>query len=518
MPKFTPNKAGGGAKRFSLVPEIAIFDLLRCWWVVVIGVLISAMVSYVVVTETYEPDYTSTATFVVTTKGTVSTNVFTNLNTARGLAESFKYVLDSDALMETVCAKLGIDSFPGTVSSTLLEDTNILSLTVTSNSPSLTFRMINAIIDNHHIISDSVISNAAMDLLMRPAVPKAPAHPMQRASAMKKSMLLTAIGLIAVIVLFSAMNDKVKNDEDVRNRIDCDRLSTLGHEKSKFTLRSLLRRKVKRNILINDPTTSFGYSETFRLLRTRVEYLMEKGRHKVLMVGSVLDNEGKSTIAVNLALMLTYNNKRVLLIEGDMMEPAIEKMLGISIDSKMSIGEYLFDPMPIDRLPHADGAPLMSLLICKLPIPNSTEVIGSSNMAEFMDAARKHFDYIIIDTPPIAYSSDAESLAELCDAALMVIKQNTATAARINDAIETLERSGIKVIGCVFNDVRRIALLDSAANAVHGGYNASYDVGRRRSSRKRYGYGYGYGNDASAGGDRSSSFRAAETVDEEVKE
>ncbi len=525
MPKFTPNKAAGRSKAFTLDPEVAVFELLNNWWIIVIGVLISAMISYVVVTETYKAEYTSSATFVVTTKGSVSSTVFSNLNTARGLAESFKYVLDSDVLMEKICETLNIDSFPGTVNAALLPDTNILSLTVTSNSPSLTFRMINAIIDNHHIVSDSVIANASMDLLMRPTVPKAPAYGMGRAGIIKKTMLFTAIALIACTILYSAMSDKVKNVNDLNDRIDCDRLATFYHERSKRTMRSLIKHRKKQDLLVNNPTTSFGYSETFRLFRTRIEYLMEKGGHKVLMIGSVQENEGRSTIAANIALMLAYNNKKVLLIEGDMFEPVLEKRLGMYIGAEFSLNEYLLKPAPINLLPKVDGIPNLSLLACKNTVPNSSEIIGSDSMQDFMKQARKYFDYIIMDTPPIAYSGDAESLAELSDAAIMVIRQNMAAARRINDAIEVLENSDIDVLGCVFNDVKRISIFDSAVNAVRGGYGSymgSGYGGRRHYSGHEhgYGYGYGYGYEKNGGSheERGNMFRPAESEKDEVND
>ncbi len=480
MPKFTPNKQNIGSKKSSFSLETIAFNLLKYCWMVIIGTLITAMAAYVVVTEKYEPKYTSSATFVVSTKGTVTSSVFTNLNAARSLAESFKYVLDSDVLMKTVCETMGITSFSGTVTSTLIEDTNILQLSVTSDSPSLTFKMINAIIDNHHIISDSVIADAVMDILMRPSVPKSPVNSMQRFNTVKKCMLIAALGIIAAIIFYSILSDKVKDDNDVDNRIDCEKLVTLDHQKSNITIRGILKKRKKRIPLITDPTTSFGYSETMRLLRTKVEYLMQKGNHKVLMVGSAADSEGKSIVAVNLALMLAKNDKRTLLIEGNMFNPSIANMLNLSIDGDLAIDEYLTSNIPVDMLPSPKAFPLVSLLACKKPLSNSSEIINSKLMAEFVEKSKRHFDYIIIDTPPMAFSSDAESIAELADAALMVIKQNASTVNRINDIIEILEGSNIDVLGCVFNDVKRIPLLESIGDGMRSGYDSYTGHGRYR--------------------------------------
>lgn len=506
MPKFAPNKQNIGSKKSSLSLETIAFNLLKYCWMVIIGILVTAMVTYVVVTEKYEPKYTSNATFVVSTKGTVTTSVFTNLNAAASLAESFKYVLVSDVLMKTVCETMGITSFSGTVTSTLIEDTNILQLSVTSDSPSLTFKMINAIIDNHHIISDSVIADAVMDILMRPSVPKSPTNSMQRFGTVKKSMLIAALGIVGAIVLYSILSDKVKNDNDVDNRIDCEKLVTLEHEKLNMTIRGILKKRKKRIPLITYSTTSFGYSETMRLLRTKVEYLMQKKNHKVLMVGSAADGEGKSIVAVNLALMLAKNDKRTLLIEGNILNPSIADILNLSIDSDLVINEHPTNNITVDMLPSPRSFPLVSILACKNSLPNSYEIINSKQMADFVKKSKKDFDYIIIDTPPMLFSSDTESIAELADAALMVIKQNYATVARINDIIEILEGSSIDVLGCVFNDVKHIPLLESLVDGMRSDHDFYY--GHR--GYRFGGYG-GYGSYSSY----SNAKRKRESFNEE---
>lgn len=514
MPKFTPNnKTGSTGKRVSFDAETAIFDLVRNWWLILIGALIAAMISYVVVTEAYEEKYTSSATFVVTTKGTVSSTVFSNLNTASNLAESFKYILDSDVLMEKVCESLNIDSFSGTVTSTLLPDTNILSLQVTSSSPELTFRVINAIIENHHIVSDTVIASANMDLLQKPTVPRAAAYGMNRNAKIKKYSLLTALGIAVMIVAFSCINDRVKNEQDLTNRIDCDKLAAFEHEKTKRTLRSVVKHG-KKNLLVNSPTTSFGYCETFRLFKTKVEYLMKKGNHKVLMVSSVLDDEGKTTVAANLALMLAMSGSKVLLLEGDLLDPCLEKRLGVKIPVEYDFCEYLLEPKPIPTLPKLEGVDNLSLLICRNLNPNSSEAITSLSMQVFMTEAREYFDYIIMDSSPMAYSSDPESLAEYADAAVVVIRQNLASAKMINDAIENLETSGVSVLGGVLNNIERIGLFNTAVGAV-GGYGYGYGYGRGYSygSRKGnyyygnggYDYGYEYSRSAESSADKANS-------------
>ena len=129
-----------------------------------------------------------------------------------------------------------------------------------------------------------------------------------------------------------------------------------------------------------------------------------------------------------------------------------------------------------------------------------------------MTEAREYFDYIIMDSSPMAYSSDPESLAEYADAAVVVIRQNLASAKMINDAIENLETSGVSVLGGVLNNIERIGLFNTAVGAV-GGYGYGYGRGYSYGSRKGnyyydnggYDYGYEYSRSAESYADKANS-------------
>lgn len=526
MPKFTPNngKRAGKERNVTFDPEVALLEIVNHWWVLVIGLIITAMLSYIVVTETYKEEYAADATFVISAKGSTTSTIYSNLSTARSLAESFKYILDSDVLMHTINGILGIDEFPGRISSSLLEDTNILYLHVTSDSPELTFAMINAIIENHHIISDKIISNASMDLLLKPTMPKTPVNSMNRRSTVIKASLLSLVGISAIIIILSALSDGVKNEEDLVNKIDADKLASLYHEKTKRTFRTMFNGKPD-NVLVSNPTTGFSYSETFRLLRSRIEYLMKKGGHKVLLINSVLDGEGRSTIAANISLMLAYNNSKVLLVEGDMVNPSLERLLNCQVKAQDAFYEFVLHPHSFDTLPSPEKLPNLKLLLCKTQVMNSTELIGSQDMANCFEAARKEFDYIIVDTPPIALTRDAEYFYELADASVMVIHQNQTSAKNINNAINNIAANNVSVIGAILNDVRSIGLLNyliydtpSISTYNRGGYFSGFNSYGTYGAYGKYSrYGYGYGREGGEQ-DKSSYFKGSDKKNESEDE
>lgn len=418
-------------------------ELIRCRWLLLIGLLISAMLSYVFVTETYKEEYSSTATFFVTSKGSVTSTVFTNIETAKSLTEAFQYLLESDAMRRTVLDAIGETEFSGTITTSQLPETNIMSLTVTSDSPGLTFKIIRAVINNHHLITDNVMSNAAMDVLMQPTVPKAPTHALNRRSRSAK-------------------------------------------------------KAASESLLVSNPTTSFGYAETFRLLRTRVEYLLNKNGQKTLLIASVAEGEGKTITAANLAVMLSYAGNKVLLIDGNCDtngNPGLSKLFDITPKDEDCLCARL-ETGNVSGLPSPEGAKHLRLLPNNDFSGDAADIIVSEKMNKLIRAAREQYDFIIIDTPALCRSGLAEYYAELSDCAVMVVRQGVASGRSIRDAVDTLSGS-TQILGCILNDVRKVGFL---SGLLSGGYGRQYGYGKYYS---KYGYGdygkYGYGGYGSRG-------------------
>lgn len=494
MPKFTESRKTE-EKKPSANLETIVLQVLRNWWLILIGTLISVMLFYVIVTETYHQKYSSTATFVVSGKGSVTSTMLTDIDTAKSMTQAFAYALSSDILMEKVEEAVGIDEFTGKVETSQLPETNILSLTVTADTPELAFDVINAIIENHHVVTDSMIRNAAMYVLMKPTVPKAPVSPINRRSRVITYSLAAMFTIIAGIVLSTVFSKKIFTGSDFDNKVGgLERLASFDHESSRRRSRLPLFIKRQRNrsgsLLVSNPTTSFSYTETFRLLQTRLQALMKNRGYKTLMITGVEEDEGRSTVAANLALTFARENKRVLLVEADMREASLAKILDCEKDLTVSIDEYIIGERGGELLPTPDYAKNLSLLICKHSVPDFENLLISARMQSFMEEAAKYFDYIVIDTPPIAVSSAAEYCAESCDAAVMVVRRGFASAPRIESALSTLSAS-TEVLGYVMNDMVHLPLFGSGAEAGGTGYDRYGRYGRYG----KYGrYGRGYGN------------------------
>ncbi len=197
-------------------------------------------------------------------------------------------------------------------------------------------------------------------------------------------------------------------------------------------------------------TSSFHFVETVRKLQRRIQHRMHN--RKVLMVTSVLENEGKSTVSVNLALAMAQKNAKVLLIDCDLRKPACHIIL-----EQKHIEHGLRDVLTgrveaSEAILHSDFEHL-DLLLQNTPFRSSADLLTSKYMQKLLMDARELYDYVILDLPPMGAVSDAESLVEYVDASILVVCQNTATVDAIHKAVDALDKKKVKMLGCVLNNV-----------------------------------------------------------------
>ena len=205
---------------------------------------------------------------------------------------------------------------------------------------------------------------------------------------------------------------------------------------------------------------------------------MDGGR--VLMVTSVLENEGKSSVAVNMALTLAQKKRRVLLIDCDLHKPACHKLLELK-DPAVGTCDVLTGKAKLGDACVRYKRSSMFVIPEKRRGTDAGDLLSSENMKKLIGWARQEFDFVVLDLPPMAVASDAETVTDLADASLLVVRQNEPLTKRINKAVAALEGGKAQLLGCVLNDVHA-TFLSSGQGYRYGGYG-------------RYNYYYGgYGH------------------------
>ena len=256
--------------------------------------------------------------------------------------------------------------------------------------------------------------------------------------------LAAVVGLIVgagVAYLIEMLDDSIKKPEDV-TRI-------LGHP----LIGNILHVDVENGpITIHQPRSPV--SEAYRSLRTNIQYASVDKPLKSLLVSSPSPGDGKSTIAINLAVVLAQSDQRVILVDADLRRPVIHKRLGLSNRQGLtSLFMRTLDDM-LSSTQIIDGTldNLLTITSGGLP-PNPSELFMSDRMGHILERLNKISDIVIIDSPPFMAVTDAAVLASRVDGVLMVIKPGATRLSACQQAVNQLQQVGGNLLGLVMNDI-----------------------------------------------------------------
>ena len=218
---------------------------------------------------------------------------------------------------------------------------------------------------------------------------------------------------------------------------------------------------------------SFSAKEAYKLLRTNLTFALTdaaKNRGHIIGITSSLRGEGKSTTTLNLATVLAEQGKRVVVVEGDLRLPSLRKKL--KMRARAGLSSVLIE----------QGDPLEYLQECKVgmveerPIsfaillagaipPNPSELLGSRRMEETLNCLAQHFDFVLLDLPPVTAVSDALVATKLVDGVILVVRNEYVDTGSLNEAIRKIQLVEGKILGFAF----------SCANTVQNGYRKRYN-------------------------------------------
>lgn len=459
------------------------WDLVRSIPVVFLLSLLIAMGAYIYSKQTYAPTYTTTATFVVTVKGSVSTSS-ANMSKATQLSGVFSEVMDSTALKNLVMEDLSLSSLPVTVTTGAIENTNLMTLSVQAPTPQLSFKVMQSMIRNYPEISNYIVKNAVMEILEPPSIPVSPDTSGSARQLVYQVFGFSVVLLFCAVGLFSFLRDTVKKEDELEEKLDASLAGTVYREKRSL---QLFGRKQKKSFLITNLSTSFSFVESFKKLRNLLEHEHRKHGAKMFLITSVLENEGKSTVAANLALSLAKDSKKVLLVDADLRKPAQYKILERRGLKTVEFSDVLAGTAPLSDAVRFDKEYGIYTIFNQSTERDSTELLRRKQIARILQALREEMDYIILDSAPVSMVADAELLAGYADAVLLVVRQDYARTADINDAIDRLSTDHARMIGCVYNMAAGSPVLlqrigGKYAEYYHGGYYG-YDRYAKRADR-----------------------------------
>ena len=193
-------------------------------------------------------------------------------------------------------------------------------------------------------------------------------------------------------------------------------------------------------------------AEAYRTLRTNIQYSSFDKEYKTIVVTSSEPGEGKSTTSGNLALAISQGESKVLLIDCDLRKPSLHKLFRIS--NNYGLSDLLLHRKTMEDVAVKYNEGLTVVPAGKIP-PNPSEMLGSKAMGTFLDEMKKHFDYVVMDTPPLGAVTDAQVLSTKVDGTILVVKAGSTKKDVVMNSVNLIKKVNGNLIGTVLNGVEQ---------------------------------------------------------------
>jgi succinoglycan biosynthesis transport protein ExoP len=428
-------------------------QILRRRWLSALVVTLLVFLAVMVVTLSMTKKYTATTKLFFGVQGAVSATGLAQGSTyAEKQMASYAQVATSPLLLDSVIRKLGLQTtateLARSVSATVPTDTVIIEIGATSTDPALAAKIANSIGDELPNVVEALAppqSNGSQVIkattLERAEVPQEPSSPNILRNSMIGFVLALVLG-VSIAFLRHILDTKVRSESDVRALTDSPVLGVVSYAEE----------MPRHPVILRDQPAS-APSEAVRRLRTNLQFIDVARRPRSIVVTSSIPGEGKSTIALNLAVSLADAGARVLLVDADLRRPSIADYTGVEgaaglttvligrargTDVVQSWGDGTLDIMPSGPLP-----------------PNPSELLGSPAMVALLEQLTSSYDMVLLDSPPTLPVADAAVLSKLAGGALVIVGTDRIHRAQLLSALESLHTAGAHIFGVVINKVSR---------------------------------------------------------------
>ena len=423
--------------------------ILMNWKQIIICMLIFAYGFDVFKTMTYHPIYQSSITAYFNNGGVSN---WANIEGAVKYMEAMNYIFNSDMVKEKIHKNVDIDTTTTCYVSSI-NNTNMAKISVQADSKRGAYYGLQTILDWYDENKNELKFSYDIDVIDSAGITTDAINPNNHTKNLMIGGLgsgIVYVGFLFMIVYFS---NTVKTPRDIEKSTSVRVYAKLPRESKRIGLF-----KTKKSILISTMKTSFNYRESVKKLRTRFEESAQKHGYKTVIVTGSLENEGKSSVAANLALSLADNNHKVLLVDCDLRKPSVHKLFekgnqDVNLHNVNNAIKGQTIETQIMMAGKEDDETKLDILVAKDEKAKDVEKIVNSNQFKvFLQQLNElDYDYVIIDTPPARYLPDTKIINEYVDGCLLVVKQDTANVKEISETITLLTNVKENLIGCIYN-------------------------------------------------------------------
>ncbi|MGN7225871.1 polysaccharide biosynthesis tyrosine autokinase [Dietzia maris] len=428
-----------------------LLSVLRARWIVIVAATLIGGLLALGISLLTAPSYQSKVQFYVTVAGGDSAAAaYQGSLGAQQRVQSYAALVESTDIAQRVVDTVGADLTPGQVAgattATADAKTVLLNVAVTNSDPQRALQLAQGFgevlpeaINRLETPDGGGPALAKLTVVNPPALPTSPVAPKTEQNV-AIGLVLGLLAGIGIALLINTFDRRVKSKEQLE--------SIAG----KHVVGSIPFRKGEDKEKGAEHLVPFreGHSpaaESFRRLRTNLQFLNVDNPPRVFVLTSSVATEGKSETAINLSLALAESGSRVLLIEADLRRPLVVSYM--SMPDKVGLTNILTGQADFADVVQETRHEGMDLLACGPLPPNPSELLASEVARTLLQDLRSEYDYVIIDSPPLLPVTDGALLARITDGALLVVRSHRTTSDQVLQAVDNLAKADATLLGLV---------------------------------------------------------------------
>lgn len=423
--------------------------VLRRNWILIVAGTLTGLLAGGAASILVQPTYTAETQLFVAIQGSGSIQELQQGNTfSQARVQSYVKTVESPVVLQPVIDTLGLaktaDELSSSVTATTDLNTVLITIAVSDTSPVQAAAVARAVADSLIQAVDTLekprtggASPVSLSVIKPAIAPPSPSAPNTKRNLAIGLLLGLATGL-GTAALRTATDNRIRGELDLRRVTDAPLLGGISFDQD----------AVKKPLL-TQATAQSPRAESFRQLRTNLQFSNVSGRAKTVLVTSSLPGEGKSTTATNIAIAMAQAGQTVCLVDADLRRPMINEYLGL--DRSAGLTTALVGAAEVDDLLQPWGEDSLYVLTSGQIPPNPSELLGSDEMKNLVVRLEQAFDTVVIDAPPLLPVTDAAVLSQHVSGIVIVVGAQKIKRQDLEKSLSALELVGATILGVVLN-------------------------------------------------------------------
>lgn len=393
-----------------------------------------------------KPIYQATTTFFIKVDTTANYRSKAAMgNPTETLEAAFPALLKSDRMRQILRQEEKLDMSGVQISVNVIPTTSLFTLTANSSSSKRSLAVINGILNNYSKIAEYTVGDITLELVQEPEAIPAPINVSPLPITIAKGALGGALAAVLIALLLSWSRSTLTSSTQLKELVNLPYLGTVWKQKVKKRRESGLRHPIL------DRNTGEAFREAFRVLRSKIRKNLSNDAVSYVVTSPVA-GEGKTVIAINLAIDTADSGKKVLLIDGNFHRPSVRKYLGLKSKNVTSLIQSEVQDKTLEFTKFEQVRENLDVITFSEETNQAYKYFQAGNGAEFMAQQKATYDIVIIDSAPCTVSQDVFLFGRETDGVLLIARYDFTTKRQLFKAVELLNSWNLNILGTVLNE------------------------------------------------------------------